>query len=50
MLRNEYIGKVDSLVYKIEMLLHEMSKKSNKVKKLYEKYKVDGDEGSEDGN
>lgn len=32
MLRNEFIGKVDSMVYKIEMLLHEMSQKSNKVK------------------
>ncbi len=42
MLRNEFIGKVDSMVYKIEMLLHEMSQKSNKVKKLYQKYKVEG--------
>ena len=30
------------MVYKIEMLLHEMSQKSNKVKKLYQKYKVEG--------
>ena len=32
------------------MLLHEMSKKSNKVKKLYEKYKVDADELSENND
>ena len=48
MLRNEYVNKVDSLVYKIEMLLHEMSNKSNKIKRLYQRFKVEGDEESED--
>ncbi len=36
------------MVYKLEMLLHEMSQKSNKVKKLYQKYKVEGGESDED--
>lgn len=47
-LRNEYVGKVDSLVYKIEMVLMEMSNKSNKIKKLYQKYRVEGDAESEE--
>ena len=43
MLRNQYIGKVDSIVYRIEMLLHEMSQVSNKVRRLYQKFKVEGE-------
>lgn len=48
LLRNQYIGKVDSIVYKIEMILHEMSQVSNKVRRLYQKFKVEGEESEED--
>ena len=36
------------MVYKIEMVLMEMSNKSNKIKKLYQKYRVEGDADSEE--
>jgi hypothetical protein len=38
--RNEYVSKVDGLVYKIELLLHNMSTINKTVRKLYEKFKV----------
>lgn len=46
--RNEYVSKVDGLVYKIELLLHNMSTINKTVRKLYEKFKVQGDYDSED--
>lgn len=46
--RNEYVGKVDSLVYKIELLLHNMSSNNAKVRQVYEKFKIAGDYDSED--
>ena len=48
LLRNQYVGKVDAIVYKIEMLLHEMSQVSNKVRRIYQKFKVAGEESDED--
>lgn len=47
-LRNEYVGKVDSLVYKIELLLHNISLINAKVRKVYEKFKIEGEYESED--
>lgn len=41
--RNEYVSKVDSLVYKIELLLHNMSSVDAKVRKVYEKFKIEGE-------
>jgi hypothetical protein len=38
--RNEYIEKVNPLVYKIEMLLHSMSTVNAAVRKIYEKFKI----------
>jgi hypothetical protein len=47
-LRNEYVGKVDPLVYKIELLLHNVSVINAKIRKIYEKFKVEGDNSSAD--
>lgn len=41
--RNEYVSKVDGLVYKIELLLHNMATVNKTVRKIYEKFKVEGD-------
>ena len=41
--RNEYVAKVDALVYKIELLLHNMSTVNKTVRKIYEKFKVEGE-------
>ena len=41
--RNEYIEKVNPLVYKIEMLLHSMSTVNPAVRKIYEKFKIEGE-------
>ena len=38
--RNEYIEKVNPLVYKIEMLLHSMSTVNAGVRKIYEKFRI----------
>jgi len=46
--RNEYVSKVDSLVYKIELLLHNMSSVDAVVRKFYEKFKIEGEYDSED--
>ena len=46
--RNAYVSKVDTLVYKIELLLHNMSTTNKIVRKAYEKFKVEGDYDSED--
>ena len=46
--RNAYVNKVDALVYKIELLLHNMSTVNKIVRKSYEKFKVAGDYDSED--
>jgi hypothetical protein len=46
--RNTYVSKVDALVYKIELLLHNMSLSSKTVRKVYEKFKVEGEYDSED--
>ncbi len=48
--RNQFVQKVDPLVYKIELLLHNMSTVNAKVRKIYEKFKVEGDYNSEDDN
>ena len=40
--RNEYVNIAESLVYKIEMLLHNMSTVNAKIRKAYEKFKVEG--------
>jgi hypothetical protein len=34
-LRNQYVSKVDDLVYKIELLLHNTSNLNPKVRKAY---------------
>ena len=46
--RNAYVTKVDALVYKIELLLHNMSNANKIVRKAYEKFKVEGEYDSED--
>jgi DNA-binding CsgD family transcriptional regulator len=46
--RNQYVSKVDPLVYKIELLLHNVSTVNAKVRKVYEKFKVEGEYESED--
>jgi hypothetical protein len=46
--RNQYVSKVDPLVYKIELLLHNMSSVNKSVRKIYEKFKVEGDYDSDD--
>lgn len=40
--RNQYVSKVDPLVYKIELLLHNISTVNAKVRKVYEKFKIEG--------
>lgn len=46
--RNEYIGKVDSLVYKIEMILNGVCERSKKLNKIYQRFKIEGDISSGD--
>lgn len=36
------------MVYKIELLLHNMSSVNKTVRKIYEKFKVEGDYDSDD--
>jgi hypothetical protein len=47
-LRNQYVSKVDDLVYKVELLLHNISNLNPKVRKAYEKFRVEGNEGSDE--
>lgn len=48
--RNEYIGKVDSVVYKIELILNGVCEKSKRLNRIYQKFKIEGDVSSGDEN